>query len=1485
MRINNVFLPAGTPRSLKACARDALHVSPAALRQSLAASLPDYMVPTAIVVLDALPLTPNGKLDRRALPAPAAARTAGRAPASKTERALAALYAELLGHESVSIDDDFFELGGHSLLAVRLTHRIRTAFGIDLPMSALFETADIARLAALIDTRRQQAACHFPDITPLAHDVMLPLSFAQHRLWFLTQLGDMGSAYHMPLALRLRGWLDDDALRRALDTLFARHAALRSTFVAVSGEPQVRLLPPATPMPVAVHDLRGVPDKSAVLDQLCNAEAHAPFDLERGPLVRAGLIRLADDEHVLLLTQHHIVSDGWSCGVLASELSALYRAYARRQPDPLAPLPVQYPDYAAWQRQWLEGKRLAAQQAFWRDTLADAPVRLALPTDRARPAQQSFDGASVPIQLDTELTHSLKRLGQRYGCTLFMTLIAAWSVVLARLSGQNDLVIGTPVANRRHPQTDGLIGFFANTLALRLDLTSRPDVATLLGRVRTAALAAQDNQDLPFEQVVEIVQPPRQLDHTPLFQVVFAWQNNDVKQFDLPGLSISLEPGVRERVKFDLELSLGETGGSVAGTLAYATALFDHDTAVSHRGYLLAILRAMAADADQPVDTIDMLGAAERSLLLDTWNDTAAPFDAHRCTHELFEHRVRATPDAVALVFEEQSLTYAELNARANQLAHRLIASGVRPDARVALCTARSPAMVVSQLAILKVGGAYVPLDPAYPSERLAYILRDADPVLLLADGTGRQALGEFALSQQPTLDPDALQPCNARCDDPQVRGLTSAHLAYVIYTSGSTGHPKGVMVEHRQLNNLVAWHQAAFDVRAGSRQATTAGTAFDASAWEIWAPLCAGGTLLLPPAHCQDPAALLAWWRDQPLDVTFLVTPLAELALSQGTPSPTLRRLLIGGDRLRQWPANLPDGLTLVNNYGPTETTVVATSGTPSKDGLSCIGKPVANARVYLLDAHGQPVPLGATGEIYIGGAGVARGYLNRPELTAQCFIADPFSAAPGARMYRTGDLARYLPDGTLEFLGRNDQQVKIRGNRIECGEIEACLASHPIVREAAVIAHDDAHGHPRLTAYVTVRPEHAASALARTLREYLLVRLPDYMVPAAFVQLDALPLTPNGKLDLPALPVPDAATCSRGAHEDPQGNTEVALAALWARLLKLDRIGRHDHFFELGGHSLLAVQVVHMAREQGFALSVQDVFAYPVLDTLARQIDRNAHTVASERAIPVRRSGAGAPIFFVPSGLGDYAYVFELARDLQTDAPIYALPWSKRDESSDATIVEMAADMISMIRDVQAEGPYRLAGYSSGGILAYAIAQRLLDSGQDVSFVGLIDAIAPAVLPTAFRDPRQLLFTTISNGRVSRQIDDEFRDRCKSLPLREVIEQCRNAGLLSPDENPEALLCRLKRAGRYADAAIAFRPSSIATRVWQFCASDALPRYADDRGWKDVQPDIRPITVPGNHHTMMSDARHRTVLATRISEALHAQNVTQEGNAYLVI
>ncbi|MDB6372144.1 non-ribosomal peptide synthetase, partial [Photorhabdus bodei] len=1188
------------------------------LREHLSIQLPDYMVPSAFVRLDAFPLTPNGKLDRQALPAPdneAVARQVYEAPQGEMEMALAAIWREVLGVEQISRYDNFFALGGHSLLAVRVMNRV-AALGIELPLTTLFKFPSLRAFAEAMQTRKEQPDTILPAIVPISREGELPLSFAQQRLWFLAQLEGVSETYHIPMALRLCGELDVMAWQKALDTLFARHEALRSIFVSVDGQPQVRLLEPDSGLLLSQYDLRGVSDADEVLERLGVEEAHASFDLESGPLIRAALIRITDDEYQFLLTQHHIISDGWSANVLIQELNALYTAFMAGQSDPLPSLAIQYPDYAAWQRQWLSAERIQVQSDYWRAMLADAPVLLDLPTDRPRPPEQLFAGQAVPVNLDVALTTALKRLSEQQGVTLFMTLLSAWGIVLSRLSGQEDVVIGTPSAGRGRREVEPLIGFFVNTLALRMDLSGELTVTELLARVRQTALAAQEHQDLPFEQVVEIVQPPRRLAHTPLFQVMFAWQNNESTEWGLPGLAVSPIDQAVDVVKFDLELNLLEEEGRIVGALSYATALFDLSTMERQVGYLHAVLQAMVASPQQPVGEIDILSPAERGLLLETWNATATAYPETLCVHQLFEQQVEQTPDATALVYQEQTFSYGELNARANRLAHQLIALGVVPDQRVAICVSRSLAMVVGLLAVMKAGGAYVPLDPAYPGARLAHILTDAAPAVVLADKAGWSALGEETLTGLVVLDPNTLpeQPDS----NPQVPALTSRHLAYVIYTSGSTGVPKGVMIEHRNTVNFLHWAQQAFETEAIREVLFSTSMNFDLSIFECFMPLSRGAAIYL----VEDALSLM----QHALPVTLINSvPSAMKPLLQAQAlMASVHTVNLAGEPLK---GALIEQIfedtqieRLCNLYGPSETTTYST-WLPIQRGdriIESIGRPIANTGLYLLDAYGQPVPLGVVGEIYIGGAGVARGYLNRPDLTAERFLIDPFSDKPDARMYRTGDLARYLPDGNLEFLGRNDQQVKIRGFRIEPGEIEARLLEHPAVSESVVLAQGDGQ-EKRLVAYVVAE---AHEGLINSLREHLSAQLPDYMVPTAFVRLDALPLTPNGKLDRQALPAPDSEAVARQVYEAPQGEMEMALAAIWREVLGVEQISRHDNFFALGGHSLLAVRVMNRVAALGVELPLTTLFKSPSLRAFAEAMQTRSGQ--PDNILPISREGA---------------------------------------------------------------------------------------------------------------------------------------------------------------------------------------------------------------------------------------------------------------------
>ncbi|CAJ8474465.1 syringomycin synthetase [Burkholderia pseudomallei] len=1201
----------------------------AALRAQAAQHLPSYMVPSAYVRPDAWPLTPNGKLDRRALPAPADdayARAEYEAPQGAREEALAAIWRDLLHVERVSRHDNFFELGGHSLLAVQLVSRLRQALSVEVALSTVFDAPVLSALAERLEAENTEV---LPPIPLAPRDGRIALSLAQQRLWFLTQLEGVSEAYHMSGAVRLDGPLNREVLQRALNRIVMRHEALRTCFVREEGEP-IQVIQPHADLTVSYHDLREAEQSEQRAKNLSQAHASAPFDLSRDLPVRVLLLQLADEAHVVQVVMHHIASDGWSVGVLLQELSALYGSFIAEQGDPLAPLPLQYADYAAWQRRWLASGQLEKQGAFWQTNLSGAPTLLELPTDRPRPPKQSHAGASVEVKLGAALSERVKRLSQRHGVTPYMTLLSSWAAVLSRLSGQEEVVIGSPVAGRNRTEVEALIGFFVNTLALRLDLSSEPTVGELLKRTKAQVLSAQAHQDLPFDQVVERVKPPRSTAHPPLFQVMFVWQNMPAGELTIPGLTIRAVETPLQTAQFELTLSLQEAGDDIVGHLNYASALFDESTVRRYVTYWRRLLEGMTAGAaDQTIVGLPLLDEAERKQMVYAWNATERDYPIEQCIHQLFEAQVDRKPEAIALTFDGQRLSYAELNARANRLAHYLQARGVGPDRLVALCAERGIEMVVGLLAILKAGGAYVPLDPSHPPERLRRMLDDTNPVAVLVDDIGADALASFeshvaARSPRVHLSRDIAQwrACNP-ANPPTPRERAARRLAYVIYTSGSSGEPKGVMNEHRGVVNRLWWMQQtyALDERDAVLQKTP--FSFDVSVWEFFWPLMSGARLVIakPEGH-KDPAYLSELIdRERVTTLHFVPSMLQAFLEDEGAARGcgSVKRVMCSGEALppslvKRFYRCLPDA-RLHNLYGPTEAAVDVTAWAcdAEEGGASVpIGRPIANTRIYILDGYGQPVPRGVAGELYIGGVQVARGYLNRPELTRERFVDDPFVA--GGRLYKTGDLARWRTDGSLEYLGRNDFQVKIRGFRIELGEIEAQLAKVAGVREAVVLAREAApdtkrhaasnensasnSGEKRLVAYYT------GDADVVALRAQAAQHLPSYMVPSAYVRLDAWPLTPNGKLDRHALPAPADDAYARAEYEAPQGAKEEALAAIWKDLLPVERISRHDNFFELGGHSLLAITLIEHMRRANLHADVTTLFTAPTLADLAVRV-----------------------------------------------------------------------------------------------------------------------------------------------------------------------------------------------------------------------------------------------------------------------------------------
>ncbi|WP_164019479.1 non-ribosomal peptide synthase/polyketide synthase, partial [Pyxidicoccus trucidator] len=1216
-------------------------VEPQSLRTALLSRLPEYMVPASFVALESLPLNSSGKVDKKALPAPSGSAAASAseyaAPRTDTEVRLASIWREVLNVEQVGLFDEFMSLGGHSLLATQVVSRIRASFGVELPLRTLFEATTLEALASAIESStRSTPASSLPPLRPASREEALPLSFAQQRLWFLDELEPGSPLYNIRAAVRLRGVLDTSALERTFAALVRRHESLRTTVHSEQGRAS-QIIHPEGHVALARVDLSTLPpqQREAEVLRLAYEEALRPFELTRGPLLRTTLLRLSDTEHVLLLCMHHIVSDGWSMGVLVREVAALYAAFAQGLPSPLPELPVQYADYALWQRQWLQGEELERQLSWWKQQLTGAPAHLELPTDNSRPPVREHRGASVPVHVPASRWEALKALAQREEVTPFMVLLAAFQVVLHRHSGEEDISVGSPIAGRRLSELEGLIGFFVNTLVLRTRLDGNPSFRELLHRVRETTLGSFAHQDVPFEKLVEQLRPVRDLGRSPLFQVMLAFQPDPLPGHTLPGLTLDPMELESRTSRFDLHLSLSESAQGLAGSLEYATDLFEPATMVRLVGHLQQLLEGVLARPEQRIAELPLLTNAERQQVLVEWNDTAAEFPANTSIHHLFEAQVRRTPDAPALGFEDSWLSYRQLDERANQLAWHLRSLGVGPEVRVGLCAERSLELVVGLFAILKAGGAYVPLDPSYPRERLEWMLEDSRPAVLLAqpallarlpEAPGAAvvplALGDEALRGLPTHAPD-------------VRVLPDT-LAYVIFTSGSTGRPKGAMNAHRAVCNRLLWMQHAHGLGADDVVLQKTPYSFDVSVWEFFWPLMVGARLVVArPGGHQEPDYLVRLISEQRVTTTHFVPSMLQHFLEQPglEKCSSLRRVVCSGEALspeltQRCLQRLPSA-QLHNLYGPTEAAVDVTAfHCLPQLGLRSIpiGRPISNTVIRLLDAHLRPVPTGVPGELFIGGVQVGRGYLARPELTAERFIPDPFASEPGARLYRTGDKARWLPDGNIEYLGRLDFQVKVRGLRIELGEIEAALELHPQVRQAVVVVREDSSsGDKRLVAYV-VPPSGTQAPDSSALRDVLKQRLPEYMVPSAFVALEALPLNSSGKLDRKALPAPDLSQSEpRNAYVAPRDATEQHLCDIWAQVLGLKQVGIHDNFFELGGDSIISLQVVARARQAGLVLATRQLFQHQTVAQLALVV-KSASEALSEQG-PIMGSVLLAP------------------------------------------------------------------------------------------------------------------------------------------------------------------------------------------------------------------------------------------------------------------
>jgi amino acid adenylation domain-containing protein len=1473
----------------------------ASLRRHVQSQLPEYMVPSAFIVLETLPLTANGKVDRLALPAPEIDRSklaeTYRAPRSPVEESLAEIWEDLLRLPRVGIDDNFFELGGHSLLATRVIVRVRDTWSVNLTVRHLFEAPTVAGLAGRIEEARSNgAALSGGTLRKVAHDGPLALSFAQRRLWFLDQYELDHAVYNIPYGLRLSGHLEIAALRRSLAQLVQRHQTLRTTFLTEGGEPR-QVIVPALEVDLPVTDLGSLPPEqhSPRVEELARAEARRPFDLEHGPLLRARLLRLTGTEHVLLLTLHHIVADGWSMAVLFGELSQLYQGYHGGHSPALPELPVQYADYTVWQQELLQGDVLEQQTGYWKRRLNGAPTLLELPTDFPRPAAQSYRGARQSVEFSADLSAALGELSRRENVTLFMTLVAAFQVLLSRYSGQTDVSLGAAVAGRNRTELEGLIGFFVNTLVLRTDLSGNPAFRELLGRVRDVTLGAYAHQDLPFEKLVEELHPRRSLSHSPLFQVMLVLQNAPRSHIDLPDLEIEAFDVHNGTSKFDLTLSLTETTQGLRGDLEYNTDLFRDATITRLLEHLSVLLRGIVADPACRIGELPLLTEAERRQVLVDWNATQTDYPRESCVHQLFEEQAARTPEAVAVVCDDRQLTYRELNTRANQLAHHLVGLGVGPETLVGICLDRSAGLVIGLLAILKAGGAYLPLDPSFPEDRLRYMLEDSRAPVVLTEPRLQSRLGTFGgkfvfvdQDHEAPLEPSApFRPEPGSADD----------LMYVIYTSGSTGRPKGVQIEHRAMMNFLSSMQQTPGISADDVVLAMTTLSFDIAGLEIFLPLVSGARLVLIDRETARNGQLLANVLERHGVTLLQGTPATyRLLLQSGWQGNDQLKILVGGEALdRELAAELGrDANSLWNMYGPTETTIWSTVWNVKPDTPVTIGRPIANTQAYILDGERHPVPAGVAGELYLGGEGLARGYLNQPALTAERFIPNPFAGdADGSRLYRTGDLCRYLPDGNIEYLGRLDQQVKIRGFRIELGEIEATLARMPGWRQCAVIAREDVPGDRRLVAY-GVPDDPSAPPLIGNVRDFLARTLPDYMLPAALVVLDALPVSPNGKVDRRALPAPggDRPRMQQTAIP-PRTATEAALAEIWREVLTLDQVGIDDNFFELGGHSLLAVRLFSRIESAlGRKLPLHALFQGGTIANLATLIEQDSDTKNACTIVPIQPEGARLPLFVMPSGTGSLLLWQRFVPYLEVDQPVFGvtLPATASGAPLFSDFETLAATCVERLIAFRPEGPFQITGFSIGAVLAYEVARQLAERGREVCSLVIIDVHAQGK-NSSLIERLKLLPSYLLNFPLW-FLDDILQSSPARLRERLTVNLHKTRKRLfgkffAEDERPPEDEDLPKPSDpvsfAYIDGFTKYRPARSALRMSLIRTRSQSPFEfrRSDYGWARVAQKVGIRVVSGCYHHQMVHEPHVGRVAEIVQSALGANEAPRVANS----
>ncbi|MEE3716406.1 amino acid adenylation domain-containing protein [Tumidithrix elongata RA019] len=1351
------------------------HLSSNTLRNYLREYLPEHMVPSIFVTLDRFPLTPSGKVDQLALPPPVLyvrqSDLAFVAPSNTIEKTIAQIWEEVLGVSGVGILDRFFDIGGNSLRAMQAIVRLQNSLNRKLPLQVLFDNPTIADLSQFIQQNKGLGTdIQYEAISPRETQDRIPLSFAQLRLWFLDQLEPNSSFYNMPKAVRLSGSLKLDVLQRALDSIVAHHEVLRTHYIAENGSP-IQIIAAPQSVELKIIDLQQYDreEQDALLQEWLEKESQRPFNLTTDLMIRGCLLQLAASEQILLLVKHHIASDGWSMRILWHQLTQLYTAFLEGKTNPIPPFSIQYADYAVWQREWLSGEVLDTQLNYWKQQLAGANPLLELPTDRPRPALQTYRGASQTLTLPQNLCASIHQLCSKEGVTLYMILLTAFQILLYRYSQQEDIIVGSPIAGRNRAEVEGLIGFFVNTLVLRTDLSGNPSFQELLTRVRSVSLEAYAHQDLPFEKLVEELNPERSLSYTPLFQVMFALQNVPRQEAQMLGLTLSPLPLESKSAKFDLDVSVIETEEQqLVCSWSYSTDLFDAITIEQMARHFQTLLEGIVEKPEQSISELPLLTKTELHQLLYQWNKTEQRY-RRKSVHELFEAQVKLIPEAIAIEYLNQKLSYRELNSRANQLASHLSSLGVGAEVLVGICIDRSLEMIVGLLGILKAGGAYVPLDPDYPTERLAYIIADAKISFLLTQSKWASQLSKHQ-AQVICLDSD-WEKISSYSQENLTESYVGENLAYVIYTSGSTGKPKGVMITHQALSNFIQTVISEYEITKSDRLLQFASINFDVAVEEIYPSLCAGATLVLrTDTMLTNLQTFVQACKDWQLTVLNLPTAYyhqlaAELASTNVTLPESLRLAIIGGERVlseavKSWQEYIvksgkSDRWQLINAYGPTETTVSATLyQIPAMASTSVrevpIGRPLAHLQTYILDKHLQPVPIGVPGELHIGGDSLARGYLNRPELTVEKFIANPFSQELGARLYKTGDLTRYRSDGNIEYLGRMDNQVKIRSFRIELGEIETLLAKHPEIRDLAVIVREDSLGDKRIVAYIV--PHQDRSPTVNDLRNFLAQDLPQFMLPSAFVALDSLPLMPNGKVDRRSLPIPNISSVHISeVFIAPRDEVEQRLANIWEKLLGQHPIGIHDNFFSLGGHSLLSVRLVsEIEKNFNCKLSLTSFFQINTIAEIAEWIrEKSSEGIPLENLPPGLCSEDYRSLLSHSAGrfgkhLGKRGLIVEISpkemrssqpfvwigdlefsKKLELKQPIYSIPansWTPLHAPGNYTTA-IATLLIDELLTVQPLGPYVIGAYCYEALVALEMAQQLQKQGKEVALLVMID------------------------------------------------------------------------------------------------------------------------------------------------------------------